>query len=173
MDPFVAEIRIFGFNFAPTGWATCGGQLLPIAQNTALFSLLGTFYGGNGTSTFALPNLEGCSPLGIGQGAGLSPYELGQAGGDVSVALQTTELPQHAHELNYMVGAVPTAAPGVSAGLGNAGVAQVYANASGADVPMVQQNLQATGGGVAHNNRSPFLALNFCIAMQGVYPPRT
>src|SRR6266568_5154656 len=98
-DPFVAEIRIFPFNFAPTGWALCNGQLLPISQNTALFSLLGTIYGGDGKSTFALPNLQGSAPLGQGQGPGLSLYDLGQSGGSQTITLLTSEMPVHNHTL--------------------------------------------------------------------------
>src|SRR5207248_6585102 len=112
-DPFVAEIRIFPFNFAPTCWAMCNGQLMPISQNTALFSLLGTYYGGDGKSTFALPNLQGMGPLGIGQGPGLSLYDLGETGGEQTVTLLTTELPAHAH---LMTGAhQATASPGTQA----------------------------------------------------------
>src|SRR5919205_1020681 len=99
-NPFVAEIRIFGFNFAPKGWATCDGQLLPLSQNTALFSLLGTFYGGNGKSNFALPDLQGSVPMFWGQGQGLSNYDLGQQGGEETVTLLTTEIPGHTHTLN-------------------------------------------------------------------------
>src|SRR5471032_757110 len=105
MDPFVAEIRVFPFNFAPTGWALCDGQILPISQNTALFSLLGTTYGGDGRSTFALPNLNGLTPLGQGQGPGLSDYVLGQTGGVEIVALSAAHLPAHTHELNSQASA--------------------------------------------------------------------
>ena len=168
-DPFVAEIRIFGFNFAPVGWAFCNGQLLPISQNTALFSLLGTTYGGDGKSTFALPNLQGSFPMHPGQGPGLSSYALGQQAGQETVTLGASQLPAHAHALNAGtsapqrggVGAVPGAHPDKGY---HPGPANATANA---------QMVGPAGGGQPHNNMPPYLTLSFCIAMQGVFPPRS
>lgn len=168
-DPFVAEIRIFPFNFAPKGWAWCNGQLLPISQNTALFSLLGTYYGGDGKSTFALPNLEGSVPIHQGQGSGLSEYFLGQQGGSETVTLLNTEMPSHGHSLSASTSAGDTnLASAAFTGTGSA----IYAPAS-ALVPMSLQSLAPTGASFPHNNMMPYLTLNFNIAMQGVFPPRT
>jgi microcystin-dependent protein len=175
MDPFVAEIRIFPFNFAPKGWATCDGQLLPISQNTALFSLLGTFYGGDGKSTFALPNLQGNVPIHAGQGQGLSQYFLGEEGGSETVTLLQTEIPAHTH--------VPSAhaqddalvfnpGPGVTPASANGGFPyNTTVNAN--QVQFALEALAPSGGDQPHNNLMPYLTLNFCIALQGVYPPRS
>jgi len=169
-DPFVAEIRMFGFNFPPKGWAFCNGQLLPISQNTALFSLLGTTYGGDGKSTFALPNLQDSAAMHPGQGPGLSLHDLGEQGGSSTVALLQTEIPSHTHQLQHF-GTGAYATPGASVGLGNSGAAQIY---TAADTDMVAgPALAETGGDQPHNNRQPYLGLNFCIAMQGVFPPRS
>jgi microcystin-dependent protein len=169
-DPFVAEIRIFAFNFAPKGWAQCLGQLLPISQNTALFSLLGTTYGGDGKSTFALPDLQGSAALHPGQGPGLSLYDLGQQGGSETVTLLTSEMPLHNHNLmaQNFVGSdnVPT-----SNDLSRGSSVNAYA-APGALAQMNFQALTPTGGSLPHNNMMPYLTLMFCIAMQGVFPPR-
>jgi microcystin-dependent protein len=173
-SPFVAEIRIFGFNFAPTGWAQCNGQLLPISQNTALFSLLGTFYGGDGKSTFALPNLEGSVPLNAGQSPGTSDYFLGQISGSQFVTLLTSEMPIHNH--NFLgdndTGEQKTLANNVS--LVNALGGNIYQSNTSAN--LVQMNLaqaiSVTGGSLPHNNMQPYLTVNFCIAMQGVFPAR-
>ncbi len=174
-DQFVAEIRIFAGNFAPKGWAFCNGQLLPISQNTALFSLLGTTYGGDGKSNFALPNLQGAAPLQAGQGPGLSNYDLGQAGGQQAVTLTQAEMPAHAHNL------VATSVNGdanppanntwAKPHLGKAPL-QVYAPAARQNVPMHPAALGTAGGSAPHNNMPPYLALNFIIALQGIYPPR-
>lgn len=167
-DPFVAEIRIFGFNFAPTGWAQCNGQLLPLSQNTALFSLLGTTYGGDGKSTFALPDMQGNSPLHPGQGQGLSLYDLGQGGGTEAVTLLLSEIPFHSHTFAQSTRPADNLNPGGFAlGTGN----NAYA-APGALAQMAPQALAIAGGSLPHNNMMPFLTLNFCIAMQGVFPPR-
>jgi microcystin-dependent protein len=173
-DPFVAEIRIFPFNFAPKGWAFCNGQLLPLSQNTALFALLGTTYGGDGKVTFALPDMEGNVPLHPGQGPGLSLYDLGQMGGSETVTLLESEIPAHAH--NQMAstedGGQGTLAAGITlASSVNGTLYQKNVNAN-----LVNMNFQAlapTGGGQPHNNMMPYLTLNFCIALQGVFPPRT
>ena len=170
-DPFVAEIRIFPFNFAPRGWAWCDGQLLPISQNTALFSLLGTTYGGDGKSTFALPNLQGRSPLQHGQGPGLSPRWLGESGGAADVTLTATQVPSHGHGLLASTSATSGSPEGTS--LANvANGAAAYRMPGTATKLMAADSVATVGGGAPHNNRQPFLALHFCIAMQGVYPPR-
>jgi microcystin-dependent protein len=173
-DPFVAEIRIFAGNFAPKGWAFCDGQLMPISQNTALFSLLGTNYGGDGRSTFALPNLQGAAPLGAGQGPGLSLRDLGETGGSQTVTLLASEIPAHTHAARASTtGGVnsPANATWGESKLGKTPMA-VYA-ASGADnVAMSPQALAVAGGGLPHNNMPPYLCLTFIIALQGVFPPR-
>lgn len=167
-DPFVAEIRIFPFNFAPKGWAFCNGQLLPISQNTALFSLLGTFYGGDGKSTFALPDMEGSAPIHAGQGPGLSEYFLGQMSGSDTVTLLDSEIPAHSHSLSASTEAGDTNLPaGNFTGSGSA----IYAPAAQL-VGMSLQSLSPAGGSLPHNNLMPYLTLNFCIALQGVFPPR-
>lgn len=174
-SPFVAEIRMFACNFAPTGWAQCNGQLLPISQNTALFSLLGTFYGGDGKSTFALPNLEGSTPLGQGQGSGLSEYFLGQSGGTDFITLLQTEIPLHTHTTraqNIDPAEVNSPSPTVVLGQSNNGNA--YRPRAGSTI--VNMNIQAlgmAGSSLPHNNDMPYLVVNFCIAMQGVFPPRS
>jgi microcystin-dependent protein len=170
-DPFVAEIRIFGFNFAPKGWAFCDGQLLPISQNTALFSLLGTTYGGDGKSTFALPDLQGRAPMQPGQGPALSNYDLGQTGGVENVTLLASEIPAHSHSAQAdTVTAdqnIPSSTQVLSRSLGG----RAYGPASNLTA-MAAESLAVAGASVAHNNMQPYLTLNFCIAMQGVYPPR-
>lgn len=172
-DPFVAEVRIFPFNFAPKGWAWCNGQLLPISQNTALFSLLGTFYGGDGKSTFALPNFEGSAVVHAGQGPGLSQYFVGQVGGTETVTLLQSEIPAHSHSL--MASATNSSKPNPS---GNA-LTRIAANGTpylAPPQPLVNFNDKAispTGGDQPHNNLMPYLTLYFNIALQGVFPPRT
>jgi len=174
-DPFVAEIRIVGFNFAPVGWAQCNGQLLPISQNTALFSLLGTFYGGDGKSTFALPNLEGCGPIMWGQGQGLSLYDLGQSSGSEFITLLQSEMPVHNH--NTMAATVFDAdqnMPDPQVIFGKAFNGLAYApGGTGATVQMNSQTAAISGGSLPHNNMMPYLVLNCVIAMQGVFPPRS
>lgn len=171
MDPFVAEIRIFPFNFAPKGWAFCNGQLLPISQNTALFSLLGTTYGGDGRSNFALPDLQGRASMHPGQGPGLSLHDLGEADGVETVTLLQSEMPAHSHALSASVRPADSLNPATLApGTGN----NIYVAAAGATrTPMSNQALAPVGGGLPHNNMQPYLTLNFCIALQGVFPPRS
>ncbi|NHZ42242.1 phage tail protein [Massilia aquatica] len=171
-DPFLAEIRIFPFNFVPRGWAACNGQLMPLSQNTALFSLLGTAYGGDGKSTFALPNLADRSPLHPGAGPGLSQRDLGEPGGVHEVALTIAEMPAHQHDLHHAGSAATTATPGMTVSFGHAGVAQIYASAAATLTPLAPAALSSAGAGQPHENRQPFLALNFCIALQGVFPQR-
>jgi len=180
-NPFVSEIRIVGFNFPPHGWALCNGQLLPIAQNTALFSLLGTTFGGNGTSTFGLPNLQGSAPLHFGQGPGLSAYALGQFSGATTVTLNSTQLPIHAHtpacfSTNPNPAPVLSPAGSVWAVAGaRRGAANLYATTTDGTT-MNSTAIGSTGGsaGVAlpHNNLHPYLAITFVIALQGVFPAR-
>ena len=167
MDPFVAEVRIFPFNFAPRGWAFCDGQLMPISQNTALFSLLGTTYGGDGRSNFALPNLQGSAAIQQGQGPGLSLYELGQTGGEASVTLAANQLPGHTHTLSASSNSATTGTPAANATLAVSTPA-AYGPAQNL-VPMTSLGQPA----IPHNNMQPYLTLNFCIALQGVFPPRS
>ena len=171
-DPFVAEIRMFGFNFAPTGWAQCNGQLLPISQNTALFSLLGTFYGGDGKSTFALPDLQGSVPVHQGQGNGLSEYFLGQQGGTEFVTLLVSEIPIHTH--NWQANAAPATlnAPDTNRTIARSSGGNMYKAGSNPDSQMAFEALAPAGSSFPHNNIQLSLVVNFCIAMQGVFPPR-
>lgn len=170
-DPFVAEIRIFPFNFAPKGWAWCNGQLLPISQNTALFSLLGTTYGGDGKSNFALPDFQGNAPLGRGQGGGLSLYDLGQIGGSATVTLLTSEIPLHVHAIQATVEDATTPNPS-GAALASSTSGLAYTPTPTPLVALSGFALHATGGDSPHNNMQPYLVLSFCIALQGIYPPR-
>ena len=170
-DPFVGEIRILATNFAPTGWAFCNGQILPISQNTALFSLLGTTYGGNGTSTFALPNLQGSAPMHQGDGPGLTSRSLGETGGSQTVTLVTSEIPAHTHQLMHSGGSANTGTPSPDVGFARTGVAQIYAGGN-PDAMAPAQGLFPAGSSTPHNNMQPYLTLNFCIALQGVFPPR-
>lgn len=168
--PFLGEIRMFGFNFAPIGWALCDGQLLAINQNTALFSLLGTFYGGDGQTTFALPDLQGRAPKSMGNGAGLSAYSVGQKGGVETVTLSVSQLPSHAHgveasatkaKLKTPAGAVPALTK-----------ADAYDAAPDGVTTMNAGMIAATGGGEPVTNLPPFLVVNFCIALTGIFPSR-
>jgi microcystin-dependent protein len=178
-DNFLAEIRMFPFNFAPKGWAFCNGQLLPISQNTAVFSLLGTFYGGDGRSNFALPNLQGNVPVGLGQGPGLSLYDIGETGGASTVSLVETELPEHTHGLfavavngtsNSPSGHLPAMGMGAS-GRGHFTV-NTYATA-GSATSLSPTQIAIAGGGEPHNNMQSYVSLNFCIALQGIFPARS
>jgi microcystin-dependent protein len=170
-DPFVAEIRIFPFSFAPKGWAFCDGQLLSISQNTALFSLVGTTYGGDGRVTFGLPNLQGNVPLNQGQSTTGTNYFLGQQSGVQTVSLLQTELPLHNHGA-VVSGRTATARtpnnqlPAVGSGV------QLYGAFPGTPTNLAFQALTPAGGSLPHNNLMPYLTLNFCIALQGVFPQR-
>jgi microcystin-dependent protein len=171
-DPFVAEIRIFPFFFAPKGWAFCDGQLLPLSQNTALFSLLGTTYGGDGKSNFALPDLQGRAPMHPGQGPGLSLHDLGETGGSETVSLLESEIPSHSHLLRAY-GSDPGDhfnPTGTSLSRSNNGQAW---GAAAALTNFSDSAIAPAGGDQPHNNMQPYLTLNFCLAMQGVFPPRT
>jgi microcystin-dependent protein len=172
-DPFVAEIRIFPFNFAPKGWAWCDGQLLPLSQNTALFSLLGTTYGGNGKSNFALPDLQGRAPMHPGQGPGLSLHDLGESGGSETVSLLESEIPVHTHTLrgNFNQADVNDPSPARSIARSNPGT--LYQSTTNANlIMMAPESLAPAGGDQPHNNMMPYLTFYFCIALQGVFPPR-
>jgi len=171
MDPFVAEIRIFPFNFAPKGWAFCDGQLLPISQNTALFSLLGTTYGGDGKSNFALPDMQGNAPMQPGQGPGLSLHDLGETGGSETVSLLESEIPSHNHALNASGAEGTAGSPNGSLVASPVGL-NMYATSLNATA-MNPNAVAPAGGDQPHNNMQPYLTLNFNIAMQGVFPPRT
>lgn len=173
-SPFVAEIRMFGFNFAPRGWAFCNGQLLPISQNTALFSLLGTTYGGDGKSTFGLPDMQGNTPMFWGQGPGLSQRFIGEMSGVQTVTLLNSEMPIHNHTLNATTedGIAGSFTQGTNLATSVGG--KLYQNNTSANLqPMNFQALSLAGGGLPHNNMQPYVVLNFCIAMQGIFPPRS
>jgi microcystin-dependent protein len=169
-DPFVSEIRMFGFNFPPTGWASCDGQLLPLSQNTALFALLGTFYGGNGKSNFALPNLQGSVPIAQGQGQGLTDRYIGESGGEQYVTLLQSEMPVHNHSMN--VSADPAVERQPQGQNFAAGDGVNYWDTQSPTTQLNPQALTVTGSSLPHNNMQPYLTMNFCIAMQGVFPPR-
>ena len=170
-DPFVAEIRIFPFNFAPKGWAWCDGQLMPLSQNTALFSLLGTTYGGDGKSNFALPNLQGSAPMHPGQGPGLSLHDLGETGGSETVTLLQSEIPAHSHAVSASQADGTSQTPAGEKLATGVAIGQ-YA-VPGALTQLSPSALTPAGGDQPHNNLQPYLTLNFNIALQGVYPPRT
>ena len=167
-DPFVAEIRILPTNFAPRGWAFCHGQILPISQNTALFSLLGTTYGGDGKSNFALPNLQGRAPMHPGQGPGLALHDLGEVNGAETVTLTPAQMSSHTHQLTADSGAPTTGNP-TNAVLASPAALRKYSAAL--DLEKMAP-VGAAGGSQPHNNMQPYLTLNFCIALQGVFPPR-
>lgn len=169
-DPFVAEIRIFPFNFPPVGWAFCDGQLLPISQNTALFSLLGTTYGGDGKSTFALPNLQGMVAVQSGQGQGLSLRDLGEVGGSETVTLLESEIPAHAHGLRVSPDDGDLSNPSPTRALARSSGGFAYDAAPNAS--MSPAAMGTAGGSFPHNNLQPYLVLSYCIALQGVFPPR-
>ena len=168
MDAFIGEIRIFGGDYAPPGWAFCNGQLLPLSQNTALFSLLGTVYGGDGKSTFALPDLQGSAPMQPGQGQGLSLRDLGEMSGVESITLLVSEIPLHAHTYQATEEAANENNPGGNAPGNGVGMYAAPNNLT----PMAFQTLPPAGGGLPPNNMQPYLALNFCIALQGIFPQR-
>jgi len=174
-SPFVAEIRMWACNFAPTGWALCNGQLLPISQNTALFSLLGTTYGGDGKTTFALPDLQGSAAMFWGQGPGLSLRDIGETGGETTVTVLNTAMAAHSHTIGGALNAgggsqSPAGNVWAQAPAGRGGFLNAYATpATGAMNPNA---LALAGSGLPHNNLQPYLTVNFCIALQGIYPPR-
>lgn len=173
-EPFLGEIRMFAGNFAPRNWALCNGQIIAIAQNTALFSLLGTTYGGNGVNTFALPNLQSVSPIGFGQGPGLTNRDLGESGGEDSVTLQYTEMAAHPHSMTVQGlanGNTPIPSNTVTLSKVDAGVTP-YLNGAAMVTTLSALTIGFFGGGQPHENRQPFLGITFIIALQGVFPPR-
>ena len=172
-EPFIAEIRIFPFTFAPRGWAFCNGQLMSISQNTALFSLLGTTYGGDGKTTFGLPDLQGMAPMQQGQGPGLSNYVLGETGGNATVTLLQSELPLHTHAVmadSQDPGDVQTPGPTVVLARSSPFIYKAPPVTDAA--PMAFQAIPPAGGSQPHNNLQPYLTVNFCIALQGIFPAR-
>ena len=170
-DPFVAEIRIFPFNFAPRGWAWCDGQLMPLSQNTALFSLLGTTYGGNGKSNFALPDLQGRAPMHPGQGPGLSLHDLGETGGSETVSLLESEIPAHSHTMSASADPADLRIPAPTRSMATSSGGNIYGTAANL-VSHAPQALAPAGGDQPHNNMQPYLTFYFNIALQGVFPPR-
>lgn len=172
-EQYLGEIRMFGFNFAPEGWAMCNGQTLAISQNTALFSLLGTTYGGNGTTTFQLPNLQSRVPIHVGQGLGLSPYVIGQSQGAENVTLITSEIPSHTHALNCNTMGGNAASPQNNyPAVESTGTSLDYNTAPTSGAAMSPTAIGTAGGNLPHANIQPYLCINFCIAMQGIFPSR-
>jgi microcystin-dependent protein len=171
-DPFIGEIRIFGFNFAPTGWATCSGQTLSISQNTALFSLLGTYYGGNGTTNFMLPDLRSRVPINQGQGTGLSPYNIGQVGGNENTALQQNNMPTHNHTVSPAASDATASVTRPGGAVLARTAAAIYA-ATSDGTTMASTTTSTNGSSTPFSNLQPYLALNFCIALVGIYPSRS
>lgn len=180
-DPFIGQVTLFGFGFCPRGWAPAAGQLVPIAENSALFSLLGTIYGGDGRTTFALPDLRGRVPIGSGEGPGLTDYAIGQRGGAETVELDTSQIPSHTHPATTSVvqhGTSAAAATGDPTGALAANTGRTPAYARGTTVSMDEGAVTAVttvapaGGGKAHENRPPYLTMTWCMAMQGIYPSR-
>ncbi|MGB1242177.1 MAG: phage tail protein [Chitinophagales bacterium] len=171
-EPFIGEIRIFPYNFAPRSWAFCDGQLLPIAQNTALFSLYGTTYGGDGRNTFALPNLQGRAPMHPGRGPGLTSRRLGERLGTKNVTLSVAQIPSHSHGFGANSNAGTTNTP-INTVPANSGFLDNEYSSESPDVDMNSGAILNTGGNQAHFNIQPFLVLNFCSALQGLYPSRS
>lgn len=174
-DPFLGEVIWVGFNFCPNGWLPAAGQILSIQQNTALFSLLGTTYGGNGTSNFALPDLRGRVPVGVGQGPGLSPYTLGQLAGTETHTLTVNEMPMHTHAFSLFASSGKGNQPAPASGNYLAAPAsgdRIYASAAPATVPLAAGTTGVSGGGQPHSIMQPYLVLTPCIAITGVYPSR-
>jgi microcystin-dependent protein len=172
-SPFVAEIRVVAFNFAPTGWALCNGQLMPISQNTALFSLLGTYYGGDGKSTFALPDFQGATALSQGQSSTGSEFFLGQMSGTPSVTLLQSEMPFHTHAVSAAIDPAELQAPAATRALARSGPGIVYQTNTSSNLAQLSPYAASiAGGSLPHNNMPPVVAMNFIIALQGVFPPR-
>jgi microcystin-dependent protein len=179
MDPFVGEIRLFGFNFAPIGWAQCNGQILSISQNAALFSLLGTNFGGNGSSNFGLPNLQGMVPIDQGTGPGLTPFSVGETGGTTVVTLNINEMPMHTHAITALpingTAETPVANSRLSQGHGGSRGTSYPVRTYTTSAPGTTLNPAAVGpagGSQPHENMQPSLVMNWCISMQGIFPAR-
>ena len=178
-NPFLGEIRIFGFNFPPRGWAQCNGQLLSISQNTALFALLGTTYGGNGQTTFALPNLQGRVPIHQGQGPGLSNYVMGQTAGEENHTLIANEMPQHQHPVSPACSAedgdrsaAKNSFPASPLSTVGGAAVNAYAGSASPSTAMGTTPSGPAGGSQPHNNLQPYQVVNFCIALAGIFPSR-
>ena len=171
-DPFIAEIRIFPFNFAPMGWAFCDGQTLSIAQNSALYALIGITYGGDGKTNFALPNLQGRVAMHPGQGPGLSPHRLGETGGSETVTLNASQLSSHTHNLKVSSQPGEDSTPVPNESFARSVNGNLYQTTNTGLVQLSSNVITQAGGGQPHNNLQPYLALNFCIAVQGIFPPR-
>lgn len=173
-DPFVGEIRINSFNFAPKGWATCDGQVMQIQQNAALYSLLGVYYGGDGKATFQLPDLRGRTPIGYGVSSTHTTYNMGNKGGAETVSLAANQIPRHQHEWNAVTAAANKALPTSFLYATSPAPIKIYSAPSPASsaTTISPKTIASTGGGAGHNNMQPFLAVNFCIALVGYYPPR-
>lgn len=169
-EPFIGEVKMFAGSFAPRGWAFCDGQVLPISQNTALFSLLGTNYGGDGRSTFALPNLGNRMPMGAGNGPGLTPRVLGESGGAATVALTTSQIPAHSHQLRGTTAAATDKTPSVALALA---VTPTNVYRSPTNLVASAAPLLSSGGGQPHPNQQPYLKVGFIIALQGIFPARS
>jgi microcystin-dependent protein len=173
-EPFIAEIRIWALTFAPRGWAFCDGTLLPISQNTALFSLIGTIYGGDGRTTTALPDLRGRAPMGTGSGPGLTSRQQGQKTGVETVTLTSAQLPQHTHAMRANSNSADLSAPAANRSLARSSGGFAYQQTTGANlVALAPEAVPSQGGGQLHNNMMPYLTLNFCIALTGLYPSRS
>jgi len=172
-DQFLGEIRLVGFDFAPTGWSEAAGQILPISAYSALFSLLGTMYGGNGTSNFQLPNLQGNVAVGVGQAPGLTQYQQGETGGASAVTLLTSEVPTHTHTFQADNGRPATVKDATNNAISKTSSSNlIFAKPGGTLAQMNQGFLSPYGGNQPHNNMMPYLTLNWVIAMQGIYPAR-
>jgi microcystin-dependent protein len=176
-DQYLGEIRAFGFNFAPYGWFLCNGQILPISGYTALFSLIGTYYGGNGTTNFALPNLQGSVPMHWGTSTSGSVYDLGEITGSTNVTLNSNQLPQHTHNIQvaHPAGGTQqaTGTPTAATWLGESTAASAYATSGPTNTNLSQKAIGPnSSGNLPHENMQPFLTINFCIAYQGAFPPR-
>jgi microcystin-dependent protein len=171
-DQFLGEIRMFPFNFPPNGWAFCDGQLMSIPQNTALFSLFGTVYGGDGRSTFGVPDLQGRAPMQPGQGPGLTLHDLGESDGVETVTLLQSEMPAHAHLMMAEVNPGQVKLPGPTTSLARSAGGYAYLAAPANLVPMAPEAIQPQGGDQPHNNMMPYLTVYFCVALQGIYPSR-
>jgi len=175
MEEYIGIVKIFAGNFAPRGWQFCHGQLLPISQFSALFSIIGTSYGGDGRTTFALPNLRGRVPIGSGHEAGLTNYKLGDQGGKEKIGLSKNEMPAHSHQANLQVASPVTRGSEKDTEAANHYLADgnAYSETKNNSMPIDAIEVEETGNGTAHENRQPFLALNYIICIQGSYPPRS
>lgn len=171
-QPYIAEIAVFGFNFPPRGWCFCDGRILAIQQFTAVFSIVGTYYGGNGTTTFAVPNFQGNAAMNVGTGQGLSSYVIGETSGVASVTLTQSEMPQHNHTAYTSAGSTLDLAPTANGWLGERTPGHQLFTTNTPDTSLNPLFLQPAGGSQGHVNQQPYLALNFCFALEGIYPQR-